>query len=125
MSPTATDGLGVPLGFCGASAQRCFDFGWVLTNRLPEPMCLISCTTFQLLYCLNFASFWIVGWRRDQRHHVGAQVARGPDRAELGWKLAPRPGWGIFLVSTRAASLPVLVSTTAAILFGGVGATRK
>src|SRR3990167_859103 len=51
MSHTATDSARSLSGFWGASAQKCLDFGWVLTNRLPGT-CLISCTTFQL-YCLN------------------------------------------------------------------------
>src|SRR6185369_1663400 len=54
MSQMETDSASSLSGFCGESAHRCLEIGWVLTNRLPGT-CLTSCTTFQL-YSLYLAS---------------------------------------------------------------------
>src|SRR5690606_15805095 len=108
----------------GASAQKCLDFGCVLTNRLPAPGIFSSCTTFQLC-CLNLACSDLSDAVeiRDTTSSPRWPVAQtGPNC--LCTKLAPRPGWGILAVSTRAASLPVLVST-AATLFEALAATMK
>src|SRR6185369_4442126 len=123
MFQTETDSASSLSGFCGESAHRCVDFGWVLTNRLPGT-CLTSWTTFQL-YSLNLASdFFSEGVEIRVRTSAPRWpvVHTGPNFGCV--KLAPRPGCGILAVSTSAASLPVLVST-AAILLEALAATRK
>src|SRR5574343_1186339 len=123
ISQTTTDSAVSLSGFCGASAQKCLDFGWVLTNRLPGT-CFISWTTFQL-YSLSLACSFLsdgVEIRVTTSAPRWPVAQTGPN---LGCtKLAPRPGCGILATSTSAASLPVLVST-AAILLEALAATRK
>src|SRR5690606_4132913 len=121
---TYTDSAMSRSGFIGASAQKCLDLGWVFTKRLPAPGILSSCTTFQLC-CLNLACSGLSDAVEisDTTSSPRCPVAHtGPYC--LCMKFAPRPGWGILAVSTRAASLPVLVSATAT-LFDALAATMK
>src|SRR5574343_726686 len=123
ISQTETDSAVSLSGFCGESAHRFLDFGWVLTNRLPGT-CLISWTTFQLysLYLAFFLSSEAVEIRVTTSAPRWPVAQTGPN---FGWtKLAPRPGCGILATSISAASLPSLVST-AAILLEALAATRK
>src|SRR5690606_2029332 len=124
MSNTYTDSATSRSGFIGASAQKCFDFGWVLTNRLPAPGIFSSCTTFQLcsLYLAYLDSSEGVEMRDTTSSPRWPVDHTGPNCGCT--KLAPRPGCGIFAVSIRAASLPVLVST-AATLLEALAATMK
>src|SRR5690606_19554773 len=124
MSKTYTDSAISRSGFIGASAQKFFDFGWVLTNRLPAPGIFSSCTTFQL-YCLYLAYF--LSSEGVEISETTSSPRRPVDHTGPNsgcTKLAPPPGRGIFAVSTRAASLPVLLST-AATLLEALAATMK
>src|SRR5690606_32953202 len=104
--------------------QKFFDFGCVFTNRLPAPGIFSSCTTFQLC-CLYLACFFssegveISETTSSPRWPVDHT---GPNCGCT--KLAPRPGCGIFAVSTRAASFPFLVSIAVS-LFEALAATMK
>jgi hypothetical protein len=77
MSNTAIDWLTLASGFSGVSTQRFFDFGWVLMNSEPPPCALMVCTTLPgvLLVLLRVGA--------DQADGFVAEVAGGPDRAEL------------------------------------------
>src|SRR5574343_156907 len=90
ISQTETDSARSLSGFCGESAHRFLDFGWVLTNRLPGT-CLISWTTFQLysLYLAFFLSSDAVSWR----HRSAQPACRAWYRPQRScWKRWPPPG---------------------------------
>src|SRR3546814_19738655 len=81
----------------GASAQKCLDFGCVLTNRLPAPGIFSSCTTFQLcslnLACSGLSDAVDISDTTSSPRWPVAHT--GPHC--LCTNLAPRPGSGILL----------------------------
>ena len=89
-------------------------------NSEPPPWPSSSCTTFQAWSGCPSGSVPI---RRDR---LAAEMGGRPDRAELRMDRSWRRGRDAAscLVSTRAASLPSLVSTTATLL-RALAATRK